>query len=307
MEDLIVWRKTQHSVINKNVVIVTQSSWAISLCKISDLPLQEERDQIQCEGLNPQEWCSAATLNTTLNMPEFLDALTVFVRDCRNEADGIESTDNALNRRSKNSLSVASYHVCIHGSLKCWKQGGNTLQDLERWVEERVYCTPDWQRRRGLWRHDCILVQQQPEDTETAFSVLRGWLPDRLQIIISVKDPLWKNAWDKLLRYTDALVNLFQSLNKSCSHDIHKMIELSDWSAQIFNNSQIMRDCRFFIMSNILWSVHIISAPLGTRQRSGAATYYLNNFVDWDSYNTIYKEDFLNKGTKVALYYSCGR
>ena len=35
--------------------------------------------------------------------------------------------------------------------------------------------------------------------------------------------------------------------------------------------------------------------------------YYLNNFIDWDSYNMIYKEDFLNKDTKIALYYSCER
>ena len=35
--------------------------------------------------------------------------------------------------------------------------------------------------------------------------------------------------------------------------------------------------------------------------------YYLNNFVDWNSYNMIYKEDFLNKNTKIALYYSCER
>ena len=190
MKNLIVWRKTQHSVINKNIVIMTQSSWVISLCKISDLSLQKERDQIQCESLNSQKWCSAATLNVTLNMSEFLDALTVFVHNCWNKADEIESTDNALNCRSKNSLSVASYYVCIHRSLKYWKQGENTLQNLEKWVEERVYCISDWQRRRDLWRHNCILIQQQSEDTETAFSALRDWLSDRLQIIISVKDSL---------------------------------------------------------------------------------------------------------------------
>jgi hypothetical protein len=35
--------------------------------------------------------------------------------------------------------------------------------------------------------------------------------------------------------------------------------------------------------------------------------YYLNNFIDWDSYNSIYEKDFLTKGTNVALYYSCER
>ena len=169
---------------------MTQLSQTISLCKISDLSLQKERDQIWCESLNSQKWCSAVTLNITLNMLKFLDALTVFVHNCWNKADEIESTDNALNCRLKNSLSVASYYVCIHKSLKCWKQNENTLQNLEKWVEERVYCISDWQRRRDLWRYNYILIQQQSEDTETAFSVLRDWLSDRLQIIISVKDSL---------------------------------------------------------------------------------------------------------------------
>ena len=171
-------------------MIITQLSQTISLCKISDLSLQKERDQIWYESLNSQKWCSAATLNVTLNMSEFLDALTVFVHNCWNEADEIESTDNALNCRLKNSLSVASYYVCIHKSLKCWKQSENTLQNLERWVEERVYCILNWQRRRDLWRHNYILIQQQSEDTETAFNALRDWLSNRLQIIISVKDSL---------------------------------------------------------------------------------------------------------------------
>jgi len=35
--------------------------------------------------------------------------------------------------------------------------------------------------------------------------------------------------------------------------------------------------------------------------------YYLNNFIDWDSYNSIYKKGFLTKGINVALYYSCER
>jgi hypothetical protein len=99
----------------------------------------------------------------------------------------------------------------------------------------------------------------------------------------------------------------FKSLNKDCSHDIHDIIELSDWSAHVFNNSQFIKSQRFYTMSMILQSVHIVSASLEKRQRIKNVIYYLNNFIDWDSYNSIYEEDFLNKDTKIALYYSCER
>ena len=96
-------------------------------------------------------------------------------------------------------------------------------------------------------------------------------------------------------------------MNKGCSHDVYGMIELSDWPAHVFNNPWFIEGQRFYTMSTVLWSVHIISASLKKRQRIKDAMYYLNNFIDWNSYNSIYEKDFLTKGTNVALYYSCER
>ncbi len=137
-------------------------------------------------------------------------------------------------------------------------------------------------------------------------SMLNGQLLDRLQIIISVADPLQENNWGKLKQYISALVDLFKSMNKGC-FDVHNIIELSDWPAHVFNNPWFIEGWRFYTMSTVLWSVHIISASLKKRQRIKGTMYYLNNFIDWDSYNSIYEKDFLTKGTNVALYYSCER
>ncbi len=309
MKDLILWKKMQNSVIKKNLMIalMTQSSQAILLCRISGLPLRQKRKWVWHEGLDFCQWCFVLTLNTALDILGFLDALAAFVRNCRNKADEINSTNNDLNWRSKDSSSVASYYMCVHESLKCWKQSKKNIQNLERLIEERVYCILNWQRREGLWRHDCVLIQKRSEDTETALSMLNNWLPDRLQIIISVADSLQENDWGKSIQYIGALVDLFKSMNKGCSHGIHNIIELSDWSAHVFNNLWFIEDQRFYTMSTVLQSVHIISASLKKRQRIKGAMYYLNNFIDWDSYNSIYEKDFLTKGTNVALYYSCER
>jgi len=286
---------------------MTQSSQAILLCRISGLPLQQKKKWVWCEGLDFRQWCFVLTLKTVLNISGFLDALAAFVHNCWNKADEINSTDNDLNWRLKDSSSVASYYVCVHESLKCWKQSEKNIQNLEGLIEERVYCTPNWQRKGDPWRRDCVLVQKWLEDTETALSTLNSWLFDRLWIIISVADSLQENGWGKLKQYISTLVDLFKSMNKGCSHDVHNIIELNDWPAHVFNNSWFIEGWRFYIMSTILQSVHIISASLKKRQRIKGAMYYLNNFIDWNSYNSIYEEDFLTKGTNVALYYSCER
>ncbi len=176
MKNLILWKKMQNSVIKKNLMIalMTQSSWAILLCRISGLSLQQKRKWVQCEDLNFRQWCSVLTLNTALDISEFLDALTAFVHNCQNKADEINSTDNDLNWRLKDSSSVAPYYVCVHESLKCWKQSKKNIQNLEKLIEERVYCTSNWQRREDLWRHDCVLIQKRSEDTETALSTLNN-------------------------------------------------------------------------------------------------------------------------------------
>jgi hypothetical protein len=60
--------------------------------------------------------------------------------------------------------------------------------------------------------------------------------------------------------------------------------------------SEIMRNIGhryFFDMSTILRSAHII--PTGT-----TGLYYVNNYIDWDYYNTIFDPEFLANGIRDA-------
>jgi len=128
----------------------------------------------------------------------------------------------------KDSLSVALYYMCVHKFLKCWKWNRKNIQNLKKFVVERVYCISDWQKRKDHWKCDCVLIQKWSENTETTLNTLNSQLFDRLQIIIFVTDFLWENNWNKLIQYTDVLVDLFKSLNKDCSHNIYDIIELSN-------------------------------------------------------------------------------
>jgi len=98
--------------------------------------------------------------------------LTVFVCNCQNAADEINSINNDLNWKLKDSLSIASYYMCVHRSLKCWKWNEKNIQNFEKLINERVYCISDWQRKKDYWKCDCILIQKWSEDTETVLSTL---------------------------------------------------------------------------------------------------------------------------------------
>jgi len=48
-----------------------------------------------------------------------------------------------------------------------------------------------------------------------------------------------------------------------------------------------------------------VSVSLEKKYINKNVIYYLNNFINWDFYNSIFKKNFLNKDTKIVLFYSC--
>ena len=213
---------------------------------------EEKKKQVQCASLNVKKWCSVSALNFTLNISELLIILAVFVCDCWNAMNEISITDNDLNWRAKDISNVESYNVCVHSSLKCWKWHKKNIHDLENLVNERVYCVSNWQNKIEYWRHNCVLVQKQLNDIRDSLNLFNDWLVSWLWIIMSVTDSLWEDDWDKQIQYTDTLVDLFKSQNNDCSHVIHDMIELCDWSEHVFKNSWFIDDKRFYTMSMII-------------------------------------------------------
>ena len=51
-------------------------------------------------------------------------------------------------------------------------------------------------------------------------------------------------------------------------------------------------------MLSILQSTHIVLATT-----SYLDLYYVNNYINWDQFNTLYIDNFLKEGTHIALLY----
>ena len=54
---------------------------------------------------------------------------------------------------------------------------------------------------------------------------------------------------------------------------------------------------RFYLIYFVLRSVHVVSTLLIDDNK-----FLLNNFVDWDTVNLLYNNDFINKGTRITDY-----
>jgi hypothetical protein len=51
---------------------------------------------------------------------------------------------------------------------------------------------------------------------------------------------------------------------------------------------------RFYALENIVRSAHVI--PTGGEHE----TFYINNYIDWDQYNTLYDPDFIRNRDRLA-------
>jgi hypothetical protein len=97
------------------------------------------------------------------------------------------------------------------------------------------------------------------------------------------------------MQYTKAIVELLQPLNYRVPHPTHSIVEVKKWPCL---NSQVLRDSCFYLMSFILRSVYIVPATT-----SYLDLYYVNNYINWDQFNTLYMDNFFKEGTRIALLY----
>jgi len=238
-----------------------------------------------------------------LNMKKLLDALTVFMHKCHNIVDKKVVSDRELNKKKKDSIWVESYYVSVHESLQCWKRDEKDVNDLENLVSDRVYCSSNWQKKKKVWRRDYVLIQKRSKETIEASTLLNDRLSDQLRLILFIIDSLRQDNKNNELRHNDALVELLKSCNEKTQHAMHEMIEIKHWSKDNIKNSRLLKVSRFFHLHTILRNVHVVLVNDSRSESNKNKFFYINNFNDWNSYNSIYEKNFLHKEMKVAEYY----
>jgi len=301
MKNVLLYEKTKFIQIKKNVMsaMITTLCRAIDLSKLSIFVSHAQCYQILNARLDSKKWCFAFTLMKNLDIFEFLNALTVFIREFRNVIDKIQVFNHDLDKRVKNAVDAESCFITIHDFLICWKWDEKNENDSNNLIKDRVICALNWQKSEK-WRRDCVLIQKSSASSNDSSDTLNDCLSEWLQLIISVIDRFLQDDRDCLLKYTDALIDLLKSWNKSTQQKVHEMMKIKHWSKQIFKNSCFINDRRFYNMLTILRSLHVVLTITKRKRVEQKNFFYINNFVDWNTYNIFYDEDFLTNETKAV-------
>ncbi len=305
MKNILLHKDIKQSKINKHAltVIITWFNCIFSLHKIQDALIREQCNQIQETKLNSKLWCHALILVKILNIKKLLDALTVFMRKCCNIVNKKVVSDRELNKKKKDSIWVRSYYVSIHESLQCWKWDEKNVNDLENLISDRVYCSLNWQKKKRVWRCNYVLIQKRLKKMTEISTLLNDWLSDQLRLILFIINSLHQDNKSNELWHNNVFVELLKSCNERTQHAIHEMIEIKHWFKDNIKNSRLLKASWFFHLHTILRSVHVVSANDISSKSNKNKFFYINNFSDWNSYNSIYKKNFLHKEIKVAEYY----
>ncbi len=194
--------------------MITWFSCIFSLHKIQDAFICKQCNQIQETELNSKLWCHASILVRILNMKKLFDTLTVFMHKCHNIVDKKVVSDKKLNKKKKDLIWVESYYVSVHKSLKCWKQDEKDINNLENLVNNKVYCSLNWQRKKKVWRRDYVLIQKKSKEMTEASTLLNNQLFNQLRLILFIINLLRQDNKNNELRHNDVLIELLKSCNE---------------------------------------------------------------------------------------------
>ena len=74
------------------------------------------------------------------------------------------------------------------------------------------------------------------------------------------------------------------------------MIEVEEWPQPTVRTPRTLVGRRFYELTNIIRSAHLIPGRC-----NGKDMFYVNNYIDFDQFNTLYDPGFEEKGTHAAL------
>ena len=96
-------------------------------------------------------------------------------------------------------------------------------------------------------------------------------------------------------RIQGALLDVFDYRHRGEVQEYHGMIEVARGRQSNAANPRTLGSRRFYGLPSIERSAHVVPATI-----RGKEFFYVNNYIDWGQYNSIYNPDFLSTSTRAA-------
>ena len=302
MEDIMVY-STTHTSSTAEQQIEAQIAKMTRDPISTSLPLPTE-DSVAIEALHlpGKEWRRAYSIanDERFGAPDFLTALAVFLREKRKNLDKTNDAMEYSDSRENDSRWAGDFFVGIHNSMTTYvrsgRDGGMDGSNIGQLVEQHIRCQPNW-RNLGVSRRDTIWIQEiepDPGYQENGSAKGSGRSIGRLILLFTVVDHERRDDQNKYRRYSGVFLERFKWKNQGVPLQSHGMLEVEVQPASKSLHPRKLGGRRAYDISVVIRSAHLV--PKDTE----LTTFYVNNFIDWDQYNTIYEEDFISSGIRTA-------
>ncbi len=288
LHDLITFRS---EIDERMKVMITKSSRSLDLTQLkwdlSEMNSNRWRNWFN----NSQFWRIASEIAKTTHIENFLNELSIFIRESRCKKSEIKSNKYQMNQKEIDFFWINDYFISVHASIECWRHEDKDSTDFEKLTSKRIQCASAWQKQMLNWRRDYVYVQEYAENDQENSDIveaLNDKLMKQLQIIITVHDSLHQDDNEKSVQYSRTLIELLKLKNNEVLNALHDMIEVEQWLKNTVKKSWYLECQQFYNMSTILRSAHLISTE-------SKKFFYVNNYINWDTFNILYEESFLKK------------
>ncbi len=246
--------------------------------------------------MNSKYWCWIIDLVVMLKISNLISILIAFVKEKRRIANDHLNISENKHRRERNSTWMNNWYVNIHDSLTCWVRNEHDLMNIKKLMKKKMRCKSQWQNKHDSWRRDFVWIQEKENRIQNNTSNhFQDKIINQLQTILTIVNSKRVDVNDKSIKYCDVLLSLLKSRNDEVFNEINEMIELRAWKQKSSNNLRFFDCHRFFDVSVVIKSVHVMSNEKND--------YYVNNYSNWDTYNIVYDEDFLRNDNRRIEFY----
>ncbi len=288
LHDLIMFRS---KIDERMKVMITKSSRSLDLTQLEWDLSEMNSNRWWNWSNNSRFWCITSEIAKMIHIESFLNELSIFIRESWRKKSEIKSNKYQMNRKEIDFFWINDYFVSVHASIECWRCKDKDSTNSEKLTLKWIRCASAWQRQMLNWRRDYVYVQEYAENDQENSDIVKALndkLMKQLQIIITVRDSLHQDDNEKSVQYSKALIELLKFKNNEVFNALHDMIEVEQWSKNTVKKSWYLEYQRFYNMSTILWSAHLISTE-------SKKFFYVNNYINWDTFNILYEESFLKK------------
>ncbi len=240
-------------------------------------------------------WCFIQKFSEKIQIFDFVSALIVFVKKQRlKKLEKFSNFRNVYQRESDFNW-ITNYEICFHESLICWIRNEHNSLNIEELMKKKIRCKLAWQNQSDVWRRDYVWMRKEFLNQTFFFISSKKKMINQIFCILFIHDLKFRDEKNKSLIYYNVLLNLKRSRFKRISNIINDMIELKNWRNEIARNSRNLKANKMYDISNVIRSIHVIFSEF--------EHYYVNNYVNWNTYIIVYDENFLkNEIRRVQNY-----